>query len=100
VSRDSGYADRIRTYCVVVDGRELGGLGNGESKTFELDPCAHELRIKINWCGSNRVGFTLAANQGLFFECGSALRGLKVLLAVFYLLFAWDKYVWLRLART
>ena len=96
VSRDSGYVDRIRAYRVVVDGREVGRLRNGETKTFSVESGTHELRIKIDWCCSHTIRFTLAANQTSAFECGSALRGAKVLLVLFYPLFAWNKYVWLR----
>jgi hypothetical protein len=99
VTRDSGYADRMRTYRILVDDREVGDLADGESETFDVEPGSHAMKITIDWCSSNTVTFALAADQQLLLECGSSLRGPKVLLTIFYLLFAREEYVWLRLAR-
>ena len=75
ISRDSGYADRIRSYKVAVDGAEIGTIGNGESKTFSIQPGPHKLVLKIDWCSTNTVSFDLPSEGSVNFECGSNLRG-------------------------
>lgn len=95
ISRDSGYADKIRAYRVVVDGSEIGTIGDGESKTFPIEPGPHRLVLKIDWCSSNTVSFDLAENTSVHFQCGSNLRGFSVFLGIYYTLFARDKYLWL-----
>lgn len=95
LARDSGYADRIRSYRVLLDGLEIGTISNGESKTFSVEPGAHELVLKIDWCSSNTVRFDLPEARSIRFECGSSLRGIKLFLALYYVLFARDQYIWL-----
>jgi hypothetical protein len=38
IIRDSGYADRVRRYKVVIDGVVAGHVSNGESKEFSVSP--------------------------------------------------------------
>jgi hypothetical protein len=95
ISRDSGYADRIRDYLVVVDGNEVGRLKNGETRVLPLGPGPHELVMKIDWCSSNTVAFSLADGESANFRCGSNCRGLRLFLGLFYVVFARDKYLWL-----
>jgi hypothetical protein len=95
ISRDSGYADRIRSYRVVVDDLEIGKINNGESKTFSIEPGAHHLVLKIDWCSSNTVLFDLPPDGTMHFECGSNLRGVNLFLGIYYAFFARDQYLWL-----
>ena len=95
ISRDSGYADRIRAYLVMVDGKELGRLKNGETQT-SVEPGAHEIVMKIDWCGSNTIIFSLADGESARFDCGSSLRGAQMFLSLYYIIFARNEYLWLR----
>jgi len=96
ISRDSGYADRIRSYRVVVDDSEIGTINNGDSKTFSIEPGAHQLVLKIDWCSSNTISFELPPSAAVHFECGSNLRGVNLFLGIYYAFFARDQYLWLR----
>jgi hypothetical protein len=96
ISRDSGYADRFRAYSVVCDDAEIGRIRNGTSANFELAPGTHRLMLKVDWCSSNEVSFTIDAGQKVSFSCGSNLRGFRVLLAIYYIVFARTRYLWLR----
>jgi hypothetical protein len=75
ISRDTGYADRLRRYRVVCDGAEIGQIVNGTSAEFTVSPGAHRLILRVDWCSSNEVQFTIAPDQALQFACGSSLRG-------------------------
>jgi hypothetical protein len=66
------------------------------SKEFTIAPGTHRLIVKIDWCASNEVEFPIAADQVLSFSCGSNLRGLRVLLAVYYATLGRKRYLWLR----
>lgn len=96
LTREQSYADRLRAYRVLLDDTEIGRLGYGESKTFAVPPGQHQIRLTIDWCGSNTVTFHVEDGQTLSFDCGSALQGLRLLLALFYALFAWNSYLWIR----
>jgi hypothetical protein len=98
LARGTGYADRLRAYRVMLDCREIGRIGNGETKLFPVAPGQHELAVKIDWCSSNDVSFSLPSDQSLAFLCDSTLRGLKLFAVLYYALFARKKYLWLRRA--
>lgn len=95
ITRDSGYADSDRLYVVVLNDREIGHISDGETKAFEVPPGEHALRLKIDWCGSKTASVSLDPEQNVAFRCGSALRGLRILLGWFYVIFARNKYLWL-----
>src|SRR5581483_369638 len=96
ISRDSGYTDRLRNYRVILDGEEIGCLANAERKNFTVVPGQHNLVVKIDWCRSNMVSFTILSDQILHFQCGSNLRGSRILLTALYVFFLWDNYLWLK----
>lgn len=88
IKRDSGYADRLRDYSVILDGIQTGKIGNGETKEFPIPPGQHELRLKVDWCGSNAIQFAASNNDILGFSARSNLQGVKLLAAVWYVFFA------------
>jgi hypothetical protein len=96
ISRDRGYADRLRDYRVLLDGTEIGRLGNGAAKTFEIPAGQHQLMIKVDWGRSNIVAFDAGESQSARFLCGSNLRGWRIVLALYYATFGFRHYLWLR----
>jgi hypothetical protein len=95
IVRDSGYADRLRAYGVIVDGKTVGEIKDGETKEFPLSDGQHELSLKIDWCGSQTIHFTTAQGDALTFDAKSNLRGPKVMAALWYALFARSSYLYL-----
>jgi len=95
LKRDSGWADSVRAYKVVLDSEVIGNINDGEEKEFDVDVGHHELFLKIDWCRSNSIKFNMGDSIEDF-ECGSSLRGWKVLMAMIYVIFLRDKYLWLK----
>lgn len=93
IKRDSGYADRFRSYQVIVDGETIGSIADGQSKSFSIKPGAHTLRLKIDWGKSNDVVFTAVRDKTTHFICASRARGVKVLLAVIYATILSQRYI-------
>ena len=93
IVRDSGYADRIRTYKILIDGATVGKISNGETKEFPIAPGHHEISLKIDWCGSNTVQFTATEGDVLTFDAKSNLRGLKLAASLWHVLFAWSSWI-------
>ena len=91
--RDSGYADRARKYQVVVDEAVVGQVSNGETKEFSLSPGHHEVRMKIDWCGSRPVEFTATERDTVTFRARSNLRGSKLFAALWYVIFDRNSYI-------
>lgn len=96
LNRDSGYTDRLRDYRVLLDGSEIGRIGNGETRSFEIPPGQHRLSVKVDWCASDEIEFLAVQDQTTTFNCGSPLRGAKLIFALYYVLFARRKYLCLR----
>ena len=57
------WKDRLRTYSVLLDGREVMGLKNGESKAVEVAAGEHEVQAKIDWTSSNTLGLALEDDE-------------------------------------
>lgn len=95
IQRDSGYADRVRAYKVVLDGDVVGEIRNGQKLELDVAPGQHEMHLKIDWCRSNSVDFIVDGDL-VEFECGSSLRGRKLLLALLYVSVRRSQYIWLR----
>ena len=81
VRRDSGYADSMRAYKLLLDGAEIGKIASGESKSFEVTPGEHTIQAKIDWCSTTPLSFT-AENDEAAFEIFSKLRGFRILGAI------------------
>ncbi len=94
--RDSGYADRLRAYHIVLDGEKVMKISNGESVEISVQPGRHELFLKIDWCRSNKIDFVISEGETKVFDGGSSLRGIKLLLAIVYITFLRNSYLWLR----
>ena len=95
IKRDSGYADRLRAYKVVLDSNIVGEIRNGQQIELKVTPGKHRLQLKIDWCCSNIVDFEMS-DCDMEFQCGSNLRGFKILLAIVYVAVLYDQYIWLR----
>jgi hypothetical protein len=96
LKRDSGYADRLRKYRVLLDAQEIGRIGDGEKRVFEITPGQHQLVVKVDWAKTPAVTFVAAQGQTANFSCGSNLRGFRLILTLYYAIFASSKYLWLR----
>lgn len=55
IHRGRGYADALRKYSVIIDGRRVGTLRGGQVARFRVDAGPHEVRLRIDWTGSHRV---------------------------------------------
>jgi hypothetical protein len=93
IVRDSGYADRVRAYKVIIDGTTIGEIRNGETKEFPISSGQHDLSLKIDWCGSKVVRFAVSDKDVLTFDARSNLRGLKLLAGLWYAFVAWSSYL-------
>lgn len=93
IARDSGYADWLRSYSVILDGTQIGEIKDAETRTFFVSPGKHDLVIKLDWCGSKKLTFVASEEVTSHFRVMSNLRGAKVLFGILYLLFARNSYL-------
>jgi hypothetical protein len=93
VRRERGFKDMLRAYVVLLDGRHVGDLRQGQEITLLTTAGTHELQLEIDWCSSKPVLFSIAERQTKLFECGN---NIKVILALLYITVWRGEYLWLR----
>ena len=92
----TSYPDRFRAYKVQVDGELVGKIEPKNTMEFSLVPGLHEVMLSIDWCKSNIVEINIKNGETLAMECGSSLSGRRMLLAIVYIMFLRNRYLWLR----
>ncbi len=89
--------DVLRDYLVMIDGKEVAQIANGSELVVEVEQGTHQLKLKIDWCGSNEISFDIKNDETLVFECGSSLKGFRWFFHVFYYaLFKPNGYLFVR----
>ena len=95
-TRTTIYPDTVRACKVEVDGEVVARLRAHESSTILVRPGFHRIRLKIDWCGSRTDAFRARRGRSVRFDCGSSLAGGHAVLALFYIIFRRNRYLWLR----
>ena len=47
--------DRLRNYVVYINDQQVGKIKNGEEKKIKVDNGTHNVHLKIDWEGSNKL---------------------------------------------
>ncbi len=68
ITRKKEWNNRLREIGVYVDGKKLGTISNGETKTFDVPPGTHQLMAKIDWCRSKELPFLVSENEKKYFR--------------------------------
>ena len=93
LTRTTYFPDTLRAYRIMVDGMEMARVKGGESVEIPVSPGTHSVVVKIDWCGSPTLDFTVRTGETIEFECESNLRGLRIFWVHFYILFMRDRYL-------
>ncbi|MDT0687619.1 hypothetical protein [Autumnicola psychrophila] len=62
IKRNSEWANKFRSFELVLDGGVLGYIEDREIKEFKIPPGKHTLRAQLDWCGSRVIQFEI--NEG------------------------------------
>jgi hypothetical protein len=64
--RPSGHwRDSLRSYRVLLDGREVSKIKAGEELSLAVTPGRHNIAVKIDWGGSPTMDFELSPGRTL-----------------------------------
>ena len=96
VRRDKGWTDKFRKYRILVDGEEIGRLGEGEHLCHPIAAGVHVVEAKIDWCGSRPLRLEIGTEDQLVVVRG-ALRGWRLLFAGFRVFLNQHEYLTLEL---
>ena len=85
ITRDPGFQDYLRGYRIILDGKEIGKIMPKETFEYDIEKGPHELYLKIDWTGSNKINFTVE-DQDTKFYCKSNFKGIKSLFILYYVI--------------
>lgn len=93
IVRESGYADRMRSYQIVLDGSTICTIARGESKVLPIAPGDHSIKARIDWCESNTERFRARPEESVTFRVRSNLTGARLAFSIWYVLFDRKNYL-------
>ena len=74
--------DREYAYRVLVDGRQRAEVGDDATVQIGLTPGEHRVSLRVKWCGSRDVAFTIQPGEIVRMECRPNVRPLLALLYI------------------
>ena len=96
LTRDSGFADLVRRYTVLVNGAVVGSIKNGGTFECEIPTGKSSIQLRVDWCGSEPCEIDAGEGQLVRLECGSNLRGWKIFQSARIMRESPNQYIWLR----
>lgn len=93
VHRAKQLADRLRAYEIFVDGESKGAVRAGGAVDFRVENGRHRIVLRLDWCASNAIEFSLWDDETAEFDCGNNTGGFW---SVFYVLFRPHDYLWIK----
>lgn len=88
----AAWVDRGRDYQILVDGVARASVGNDSTVEIPVEPGAHSVRMKVDWCYSRELLITADADAPVLLECGP---NASPILAVLYTTILRNSYLWL-----
>ncbi len=74
--------DREYTYNVLVDGLHKAQVGDDSTVQIGLTPGEHRLQLRVKWCGSRELAFTIQPGEIVRMECRPKAKPLLALLYI------------------
>jgi len=92
IRRPEQLGGSLAVHTVLLDGEWAGKLLNDDQLVLQTDAGRHSLQLKINWCRSNIVSFSITEDKPMMFEGGTA----SGMFSLFLFFFRPSHYLWLR----
>jgi hypothetical protein len=92
IRRPGQVGGSLAVHTVLLDGEWAGKLLDDDQLALQMDAGTHSLQLKINWCRSDIVSFSITEDGSLTFEGGTS-RGM---FSLFLFFFRPSRYLWLR----
>ncbi len=97
ISRDNYYIDKLRSYKILVDDKEVGELYGNSDFTFYVQDKSR-IKLKIDWCYSNTITVDKKQIQSdnLYLKASSNIRGWKMAAVLYFITFGRKRYLTLK----
>lgn len=86
VKRKSEWLNWARSVSIYLDGQKIGSVSNGDTGEFQIAEGDHQLKARIDWCGSQIHSFTVTGEQAYTVKVNSYKYSLLILLSEMVLL--------------
>lgn len=73
----------MKLYRIFINGKETGGVKNGDSFEFDTEDGPQEIECKVNWCFSNKYVVGIKEAQTVYLKVAS---GMKFFLPIYILM--------------
>ncbi|MCA9115202.1 MAG: hypothetical protein KDA79_08945 [Planctomycetaceae bacterium] len=83
VLRCKAHPNRIRAYKLLLDGREIGVVRNGQLFEATIPPGEHVLIAKVDWARSRPLSFQCTAGERVSIRCETSADPVAILKAGF-----------------
>lgn len=95
IHRDN-LLDTERVYKIMLDDSYYGNIKCDETKQINIGKGNHTIYLKMDWCKSNKINFSILDDETISFNCGNSMAGWRLLLFPFYATFLKNKYLFLK----
>jgi hypothetical protein len=74
VSRSSQWVNRLRTYKVLVNGKQVDAVKNGSSEEFLVEPGNNSVECKVDWYSSRPFTMNLQPGETAYLSVTSGMK--------------------------
>jgi len=74
LNRKQEWINRLRTYRVLIDGKEVGSVRNGSAEEFMVTPGTHTVQSKVNWCSSGVYTADLRQDEIIYLKVSNGMK--------------------------
>ena len=87
------FQDKFRVYRILIDGQEVGSIGERQQVVIQMTPGRKNVQMKIDWCTSPQIEVNIPEEGDAVVRCGP---NANPLLALLYISFLRKRYIWAR----
>ncbi len=73
----------MRSFSVILDGNSVTSIKSGETIHIPLTPGEHTIRLKVDWCRSEELTFSLNEGTNTELHCGSTYNDWRCMIMPF-----------------
>jgi len=82
IRRVADARDREYPYRVLVDGKQRAEVGDDATVQIGVTPGEHRVALRVKWCGSRELPFTIQPGEIVRMQCRPHSRALLALLYI------------------
>jgi hypothetical protein len=74
LARPKEWVNRMRSFSILVDGNKVTSIASGGSQELWIEPGAHTLSAKVNWCSSRDYPLQLEPGKTIYVRIKNGMK--------------------------